>query len=120
MSVSLETIKDEINYNYMLIPETEYAIEENDTVFDLLMRVTASNGIPVDYSGSHNSVLSTVYIKGINNVYEMEYGDLSGWMYMVNGEFPDCSCGEYELNDGDCVEWVYSRDIGHDITDEEN
>jgi len=23
----------------------EYAIEENDTVFDLLMRVTASNGI---------------------------------------------------------------------------
>lgn len=120
MSVSLETIKDKINYNYMLIPETEYAIEENDTVFDLLMRVTASNGIPVDYSGSHNSVLSTVYIKGINNVYEMEYGDLSGWMYMVNGEFPDCSCGEYELNDGDCVEWVYSRDIGHDITDEEN
>ena len=42
-------------------------------------------------------------------------GPLSGWMYRVNGEFPNKGCSDYELNDGDVIEWVYTCDLGQDI-----
>ena len=36
-------------------------------------------------------------------------------MYRVNGEFPNKGCSDYELNDGDVIEWAYTCDLGRDI-----
>ena len=55
------------------------------------------------------------YIEGISYLYEYDCGDLSGWMYRVNGEIPSVGCGEYRLRDGDCVEWLYTCDLGNDL-----
>lgn len=116
LSVSCENIKDKLDGDYMIIPETEVVLLESDSVFDVLERVLAYNRIPFDYAGSS---VTDIYIKGINNVYEMDYGEMSGWMYLVNGEFPDCGCGSYELEDGDIIEWVYTLNIGRDFLTED-
>lgn len=115
MSVSCETIKDELDGGYIIIPETEIVLLEGDTVFTILERVLAYNKIPFDYNGASGAV----YVKGIADIYEMDYGEMSGWMFMVNGEFPDTGCGSYEPSDGDVIEWLYTLDIGHDIGAEE-
>lgn len=32
---------------------------------------------------------NSAYIEGIGNLYEFDCGNLSGWMYSVNGVWPD-------------------------------
>ena len=56
-----------------------------------------------------------VYIAGINYLYEFDFGDLSGWIYHVNGSAPSVGCGEYILKDGDRIEWLYTCDLGNDL-----
>ncbi|MDO5332005.1 MAG: DUF4430 domain-containing protein, partial [Bacillota bacterium] len=48
---------------------------------------------------------------------EFDYSDWSGWMYSVNGVYPNVGLGEYTLSDGDVVRltftlYGYGTDIG--------
>ena len=47
--------------------------------------------------------------------YEYDFGDLSGWVYHVNGISPSRGCGDYVLSDGDRIEWLYTCELGHDL-----
>lgn len=91
-------------------------VAEGSTVFDILTEICRLNDIQLDYES--NSVYGTAYIKGINSLYEYDHGDLSGWMYRVNGEFPSVGCGYYTLSEGDRVEWLYTTNIGRDLEDD--
>ncbi len=97
--------------NGVILDETEYAFSKGDTVFDILTQAARTNGIHLEYSGSPEMA----YIQGIGNVYEFDFGDLSGWVYHVNGESPSVGCGEYTISDGDVIEWLYSLDLGNDL-----
>ena len=57
----------------------------------------------------------SAYIEGIHNLYEFDVGELSGWMYSVNGRFPNYGCSQSILQDGDVVCWVYTCDYGADV-----
>ena len=48
-------------------------------------------------------------------MYEFDCGALSGWMYRVNGWYPNYGCSRYQLKDGDVVEWRYTCDLGNDV-----
>lgn len=98
----------------VIMKKTEFVLRDDDTVFDILSRALQYNKIHFDYSGEPNSA-TAVYIKGINNLYEYDCGDLSGWMYSVNGEYPSDACSDYKLSDGDTVELKYTCDLGKDI-----
>ena len=63
------------------------------------------------YSANYGSV----YVQGINHLYEFSCGELSGWMYKVNGVFPNYGCSKYVLKNGDKIEWVYTCDLGRDV-----
>ena len=117
MSVRCDTIADSVGNDSVIIAENEFCIEDGDTVFDVLKRTLDKNKIPFDYSGTDGSKITNVYIRGINNIYEFDYGEMSGWMYKVNGKFPDTSCGNYVLKSGDVIEWLYTKDIGNDLED---
>jgi hypothetical protein len=54
-------------------------------------------------------------VEGIGNLYELDCGELSGWSYKGNGEFPSVGCSLYKLENGDTVEWVYTCDLGRDV-----
>ena len=48
------------------------------------------------------------YVAGIDGLYEFDCGKNSGWMYRVNGKFPNYMAGKCKLHDGDKVEWLYT------------
>lgn len=86
---------------------------KGESVFDLLKRVCRDNDIHLEYSNT--PVYNSAYIEGINNLYEFDCGNLSGWVYGVNGWFPNYGCSRYQLAQGDVVEWRYTCDLGRDV-----
>ena len=58
---------------------------------------------------------NSAYIEGIGNLYEFDCGAESGWMYAVNGWFPNYGCSQYALQDGDTGTWVYTCELGRDV-----
>jgi hypothetical protein len=64
---------------------------------------------------SMSPVYKSAYIEGIANLYEFDRGELSGWMYCVNGWYPNYGCSAYKLKDGDAIEWHYTTDLGRDL-----
>lgn len=99
----------------VILAPTEYVLREGDTVFDILDRAVRSNRIHMEYQGADKNSYGSVYVQGINYLYEFSCGPLSGWMYRVDGEFPNFGCSKYELSDGQTVEWVYTCDLGNDV-----
>lgn len=91
---------------YILKPVT-INVKKGSSVFDALKTVTKSKKIHLEYSGS--------YIEGIGNLYEFDGGELSGWMYSVNNDFPRVGCDSYIIQDGDVIQWVYTCDLGKDV-----
>lgn len=99
----------------VILAQTEYVLRPGDTVFDILDRAVRYNRIQMEYQGADKNSFGSVYIQGIHYLYEFSCGPLSGWMYRVNGEFPNYGCSRYELQDGDCIEWIYTCDLGKDV-----
>jgi len=95
-----------------IMPITISRVSEGSSVFDVLQKVTKEGKIQLEYKGG---LTDSVYIKGINYLYEFSCGPLSGWMYRVNGEFASVSCSDFIINDGDEIEIVYSCDLGRDV-----
>ena len=115
LSISCESIAEQsgderIPDGGVILPETEIGINSGDTVYDVLERAGKKFGISFDTKGA-----PSVYVSGISNIYEIDFGDLSGWLYFVNGESPSLSCAEYILSDGDSIEWRYTVDLGKEF-----
>lgn len=99
----------------VILAPTEYVLRPEDTVFDILDRAVRYNKIQMEYQGANQNSYGSVYIQGIHYLYEFSCGPLSGWMYRVDGEFPNYGCSKYELKDGQVIEWVYTCDLGNDV-----
>ena len=93
-----------------ILATSEFEISEGDSAYDILLEGAKKYGISVEHEGSSDMA----YISGINYLYEQEYGDLSGWVYKVNGELPSVGCAGYKLKDKDVIEWCYTLDLGND------
>ncbi|KIR02467.1 hypothetical protein P261_01282 [Lachnospiraceae bacterium TWA4] len=89
--------------------------ESGETVYDLLYRICKDRGIHME--ASFTPIYSTYYVEGINQLYEFDCGSNSGWMYKVNGWYPNYGCSKYEISDGDVIEWRYTCELGHDVGD---
>ena len=96
-----------------ILKPTEVSFREGQSVFDVLQQVCRDNKIHLEFSDT--PVYNSAYIEGVANLYEFDVGNLSGWMYQVNGWFPNYGCSRYQLKDGDVVEWVYTCDLGNDV-----
>lgn len=94
-----------------ILPVITMEFEEGETVFDLLCRVRDTYKLQMEYSGTNGGE----YIEGINNLYEFDGGRWSGWMYCVNGWYPNYGCGQYTVKNGDVIEWNYTCDLGLDL-----
>ena len=116
----LDNIKDLDPEKVELVPEDGWLMEpeavtfqEGESVFDVLLRGCREQTIHMEYENT--PIYNSAYIEGIGNLYEFDCGELSGWMYSVNGWFPNYGCSRYQLRDGDVVEWVYTCDLGMDV-----
>lgn len=86
---------------------------EGESVLNILQREMKRAGIQMEFSTV--PMYNSAYIEGINNLYEFDAGELSGWMYKVNGWFPNYGCSRYQLKQGDVVEWLFTCDLGKDV-----
>lgn len=86
---------------------------QGESVYDLLLREMQGNRIHME--AEFTPMYNSAYVQGINNLYEKDCGSLSGWMYCVNGWFPNYGCSRYQLEQGDVVEWHYTCDLGRDL-----
>ena len=108
-------IKDYIPADGTILERSTYKGTTDNTVFDALNTLCRNNDIQLEFS--YTPIYESYYIEGINYLYEFDGGNLSGWMYKVNGWFPNYGCSSYYLSDGDVIEWVYTCDLGKDVGD---
>ena len=97
----------------VILSETKIDYSEGESVFDVLLRVCREKKIHLEFSMT--PVYNSAYIEGIHNLYEFDCGELSGWMFSVNGEFPNVGCSSIILNDGDEIEFLFTCDLGADL-----
>ena len=98
----------------VILREITVDFEEGETVFDVLNRVCKQYNIPIEYSWT--PMYDSYYIEGINNLYEFDCGSESGWMYKVNGWFPNYGCSSYYLTGGEEIVWCYTcNGLGEDV-----
>ena len=110
-----ESKKEFLPADGVILRKTTVTFKEGETVFDVLKRVCKENNIQME--SSYTPGYDNYYIEGINQIYEKDCGTKSGWMYSVNGTFPNYGCSDYKLKNGDEVEWRYTCDLGEDIGD---
>ena len=97
----------------VIFQSTSVTFYENENVFNILQREMRRSKIHLEFVNT--PLYDSAYIEGIGNLYELDCGKLSGWMYKVNGVFPQYGCTRYILQPGDVVEWVYTCDLGRDV-----
>jgi hypothetical protein len=98
----------------VILPMSSVEFTEGETAFDVLKRVCQMAGIQIEYSWF--PIYDSYYIEGINHLYEFDCGAESGWMYKVNGWYPNYGCSAYELKDGDVISWNYTvKGLGADL-----
>lgn len=124
LSISCATILDNMDFcdpeKVELVPEdgwilrpTTVTFYEGESVFNVLQRTCKQQRIHMEFVNT--PIYNSAYIEGIHNLYEFDVGELSGWMYQVNGWFPNYGCSRYQLRNGDVIEWVYTCDLGNDV-----
>lgn len=97
------------------------------TAFDALKKACKENactdnckycrksGIQLEFS--FTPAYQSYYVEGIHQLYEKDCGSLSGWMFNVNGIYPDVSSSVYEVNDRDTITFAYTASMGDDLTE---
>ena len=97
----------------VILKKTTVTFYEGESVFDVLQRLCKEKGIHME--AEWTPIYNSAYVEGIHNLYEFDCGALSGWMYKVNGWYPNYGSSRYQLKDGDVVEWRYTCDLGNDV-----
>ena len=124
LSVRCDTILDNMDWldpektelvpeDGVIFPATAVTFYEGESVFNVLQREMRKAGVHMEFSDT--PMYNSAYIEGINNLYEFDCGELSGWMYKVNDWFPNYGCSRYQLREGDVIEWVYTCNLGVDV-----
>ncbi len=90
-----------------ILPTLIRDLPEGTTAFEVFKQMLAANGYTYDAKGSY---VRAVIAPDGTKVAELSKGQYSGWMYRVNGEFPDTYMGAYELEDGDVIEVLFTAD----------
>ncbi len=98
-----------------ILKSAEYDISNGDTVYDVLLKAVKENKLEFSFQGSSQNSLGTVYVQSIANLGEFDFGELSGWIYTVNGQQKSTGCDSFTVSDGDVIRWAYTCDLGRDI-----
>ena len=98
----------------IILATVKVPFADGETAFDVTKRACDAYGIQIEYSWT--PLYDSYYVEGINYIYEVDCGAESGWMYKVNGWFPNYGASAYPLAEGDSVVWEYTCvGLGADI-----
>ncbi len=110
--ITLSIDKETINKGYVISP-AKVELQSGDTVWTLTKREMDKRGIKYKYD--YYEKYKSVYVRSIAGDGEFDNGEGSGWMYNVNGWYPNYGASVYKLEDGDVLQWRYTTDYGVDL-----
>lgn len=116
MEIRCDTVagaEDYLPQDGVILSKTSVSAREGESAFDVLCETARAYDIHLEYEGTAAGS-EFAYIEGIAYLYEYDHGELSGWIYLVNGEAPGVGCGAYQVADGDEILWYYTRELGRD------
>ena len=108
-----ETKKEFVPEDGQILKKTTVSFTTGESVFDILKAICGEKGIQI--SSKYTPLYNSYYVEGIDQLYELDCGKNSGWMYSVNGEFPNYGASSYKPKDGDKIEWKYTCNLGSDV-----
>ncbi len=117
MEIRCDTVAGREEYlpaDGVILAKTEMSVSEGASAFDLLNEAARAYDIPIEYEGTAAGD-EFAYIEGIGYLYQYDFGELSGWVFLVNGNIPDTGCGSYVVGNGDDIVWYYTVELGKDI-----
>ncbi len=113
--------------NGYILKTAAVTLPKGATAFDALKKACKENvctdnckycqksGIQLEFS--FTPAYQSYYVEGIHQLYEKDCGSLSGWMFNVNGTYPDVSSSVYEVKDRDTITFAYTASMGDDLTE---
>lgn len=108
-----------------ILKDAEVTLSKGSTAFDALKKACEENvctdnckycqkdGIQLEFS--YTPAYKSYYVEGIHQLYEKDCGSLSGWMYNVDGTYPDVSSSAYNLEGGEKITFAYTVSMGDDL-----
>ena len=88
-------------------PTIVYDQPEGTTAMDVFRQVLTANGYTYEAKGSYVQAITR---PDGTRVAEFSKGQNSGWLFRVNDDFPDVAMDEYQLQDGDVIEVLFTAD----------
>ncbi len=82
---------------------------KGSTAFDVIRKALTGAGIDYEEDGSESG-----YITAVNGLRAMDNGQRSGWMYTLNGKYPDKGVKEQAVKDGDELVLHYTDDYARE------
>lgn len=79
------------------------SVPAGSTVYDVLRKALTEEGLTWTASGTN-------YISEINGLSEFDNGELSGWMYLYNGEHGETGIADQAVKSGDRIIFHYTDD----------
>ena len=92
--------------NGIILATSSVEFKKGETAYDVTKRACAATGIQIE--AAYTPLYGSYYVEGINHLYEFDCGQMSGWLYKVNGWAPNYGCSEYTLKNGDSIVWDYT------------
>lgn len=111
--------------NGIILDRVQVELTGNESAFDVLKKACEQNvctdrcrfceagGVQLEYT--YTPAFHNYYIEGIHQIYEKDCGAQSGWMYCVNGKYPDVGASAYTVSAGDTIVFSFTCDMGEDI-----
>lgn len=99
------TLKDE-NLE-VWIPKTTYTVNSNSTVKEVIAKALEEN--KMSYSNPTGNYIESITYNGIT-LAEFTNGPKSGWMYTLNGSYPNLGVAEQFVDNGDEIIFHYTDD----------
>lgn len=85
------------------VETTAFKIEEDSSVLEAIQIYCNINDMPVNVETTDGTIV------GINNLNNGDFHPNRIWQYKVNGQLCADPAGDYILQDGDVLEWVYKK-----------
>jgi len=92
-------------YNGVILDLKAVKVFANESLMDLMRRIFDDRIV----------IRNGNYVVSIDGQAELDKGKDSGWMYSVNGAFPNVGANSYVLKSGDIVKWLYTENLGVDV-----
>lgn len=117
--------KDFLPSSGVILDNVEVELSGGESAFDVIKKACEenvctdnckyckANGVHIEYT--YTPAFHNYYIEGIHQIYEKDCGTQSGWMYSVNGNFPDEGSSSYTVSSGDVIVFSFTCNMGEDI-----